>query len=395
MTVRHGREFLSIPGPTTIPDEVLNAMHQRATDIYVGPFVEITASLLDDFRTIFGTKGRTYIYAANGHGAWEAALSNVLSRGDTVLLLESGVFANSWGETATMFGVECERIPGDLRRAVDPAEVEARLRADTEGKIKAVLVVQIDTASSVVNDIEAIRRAMDAAGHGALLMVDTIASLATMPFKMDAWGVDVAVSGSQKGLMTPPGLSFVAAGSRAIAAHESADLRTRYWDWTSREGEAHYHKYCGTPPEHLLFGLRKAVDMILEEGLDNVFLRHRLLAGAVRRCVAVWSEGGAMDFNISDPDQRGDSVTTILLNDGLEPGPLVRFCDEKCGVIVGSGIGPMTGKALRIAHMGHVNAPMILGTLGTIEIGLAALGIPHGKGGVQAAIKYLGAKLSV
>jgi len=394
MTVRHGREFLAIPGPTNIPDEVLNAMHQRATDIYVGPFVEITTSLLDDFRTIFGTKGRTYIYAANGHGAWEAALTNVLNRGDTVLLLESGVFANAWGETAAMLGVECDRIPGDLRRAVDPAEVEARLHADTEGTIKAVLVVQIDTASSVVNDIEAIRRAMDAAGHGALLMVDTIASLATMPFKMDAWGVDVAVSGSQKGLMTPPGLSFVAAGSRAIAAHESADLRTRYWDWTAREGEEHYHKYCGTPPEHLLFGLRTAVDMLLKEGLDNVFLRHQLLAGAVRRCVAVWSEGGAMDFNIIDPDQRGNSVTTVLLNDGLEPGPLVRFCDEKCGVIVGIGIGPMTGKALRIAHMGHVNAPMILGTLGTIEIGLAALGIPHGKGGVQAAIKYLGAKLT-
>ncbi|MFP6742770.1 MAG: aminotransferase class V-fold PLP-dependent enzyme, partial [Alphaproteobacteria bacterium] len=380
--------------PTTIPDEVLNAMHQRATDIYVGPFVEITASLLDDFRTIFGTKGRTYIYAANGHGAWEAALTNALNRGDKVLLLESGVFANSWGETAAMLGVECDRIPGDLRRAVDPAEVEARLRADTEGTIKAVLVVQIDTASSVVNDIEAIRQAMDAAGHGALLMVDTIASLATMPFKMDAWGVDVAVSGSQKGLMTPPGLSFVAAGNRAMAAHETANLRTRYWDWTAREGEEHYHKYCGTPPEHLLFGLRKAVDMILEEGLDNVFLRHQLLAGAVRRCVAVWSQGGAMDFNIIDPAQRGDSVTTILLNNDLEPGPLVRFCDEKCGVIVGSGIGPMTGKALRIAHMGHINAPMILGTLGTIEVGLAALGIPHGKGGVQAAIKYLGAKLA-
>ncbi|MFP6743691.1 MAG: aminotransferase class V-fold PLP-dependent enzyme, partial [Alphaproteobacteria bacterium] len=296
MTVRHGREFLSIPGPTTIPDEVLNAMHQRATDIYIGPFVEITASLLDDFRTIFNTEGRTYIYAANGHGAWEAALSNVLSRGDTVLLLESGVFANSWGETATMFGMECERIPGDLRRAVDPAEVEEYLRQETAGTIKAVLVVQVDTASSVVNDIAAVRRAMDAAGHDALLMVDTIASLGTMPFEMDAWGVDVAVSGLQKGLMTPPGLSFVAAGKRAMAAHETADLRTRYWDWTSREGEENYHMYCGTPPEHMLFGLRKAIDMILEEGLDNVFHRHSLLAEAVRRCALVWSEGGAMEL---------------------------------------------------------------------------------------------------
>ena len=389
MTVRNGREFLSIPGPTTVPDEVLRAMHRPAIEIYSGALVDVTMSCLDDLRRLFGTRGRTYIYAANGHGAWEAALSNVLSRGDKILVLESGVFATSWGETAAMFGVEVEALPGDWRRAVDPAALEARLRGDTAGEIKAVLAVQVDTASAVVNDIAAIRKAMDAAGHGALLMADTIASLGTMPFEMDGWGVDVAVSGSQKGLMTPPGLSFVAAGERAVAAHVHAGLRTRYWDWTFREGEEHYHTYCGTPPEHLLFALRKALEMLFEEGLDNVFRRHRLLAEAVRRAVAAWSEGGVLDFNIAAPAERADSVTTVLMGGGHDPRPLLEYCDTKCGVIVGGGIGALSGKALRIAHMGHVNAPMMLGTLGGLEIGLAALGIPHGRGGVQAAIDWL------
>ncbi|MEE8533561.1 MAG: aminotransferase class V-fold PLP-dependent enzyme, partial [Alphaproteobacteria bacterium] len=310
MTVRNGREFLSIPGPTTVPDEVLAAMHRPAIEIYSGPLVDITTSCLDDLRRVFGTRGRTYIYAANGHGAWEAALANVLSRGQRILALESGTFAVSWGETATMLGIEVQTLPGDWRRAVDPAAVEARLRDDTAGEIKAVLVVQVDTASSVVNDIAAIRRAMDAAGHGALLMVDAIASLGTMPFEMDDWGVDVAVGGSQKGLMTPPGLSFVAAGDRAVAAHRDAWLRTRYWDWTARDGELHYQKYCGTPPEHMLFGLRKAFDMLFEEGLESVFERHRLLAEAVRRAVDAWSAGGVIELNIAEPAECADSVTT-------------------------------------------------------------------------------------
>jgi len=283
-----------------------------------------------------------------------------------------------------------ETLPGDWRHAVDPAALEARLREDGADAIKAVLVVQVDTASGVVNDIPAIRKAMDAAGHGALLMVDTIASLGTMPFEMDGWGVDVSVTGSQKGLMTPPGLGFVAAGKRAAAAHQNAGLRTRYWDWTQRDGDQHYQKYCGTPPEHMLFGLRKALDMLLEEGLENVFERHRLLAEAVRRAVGVWAEGGEMEFNILAPADRANSVTTVLLREGLDPRLIADFCDRRCGVVLGVGIGGLTGKALRIAHMGHVNAPMILGTLGAVEIALQALGIPHGKGGVQAAIDWLG-----
>lgn len=389
MTVAHGREFLSIPGPTTVPDAVLGAMHRPAIDIYAGALIEITESCLADLRRVFGTRGRVYIYAANGHGAWEAALVNVLSRGERILVLESGRFATAWGEMAAVLGIEVEVLRGDLRRAVDPAALEARLRADRGGSIRAVLVVQVDTASGVVNDIEAIRAAIDAAGHHALLLVDTIASLATMPFAMDAWRVDLAVAGSQKGLMTPPGLGFVAAGERALTAHRTADLRTRYWDWTEREGPEHYQKYCGTPPEHLLFALRKALDLLFEEGLENVFRRHRLLAEAVRRAVTVWAEGGALAFNVLRPDERADSVTTVLMDHGHDPERLRRYCAERCGVVLGTGIGDLTGRAFRIAHMGHVNAPMILGTLGAVEIGLAALGIRHGRGGVQAAIDGL------
>jgi len=286
-------------------------------------------------------------------------------------------------------GVEVEVLKGDMRRAVRPAEVEARLKADKAGAIKAVLVAQIDTASGVVNDIAAIGKAMRAAKHDALLMVDAVASLGCMPFEMDAWGVDVAMSGSQKGMMTPPGLGFVVANDRAREVHKKAELRTPYWDWTEREGPLHYQKYAGTPPEHLLFGLRQALDMLFEEGLDNVHRRHRLLAEAVRRAVGVWSEGQAIGFNIIEPEERSDSVTCVTTN-GHDPEALRAYCNQKCGVILGHGIGDLSGKAFRVAHMGHVNAPMVLGTLSVIEMSLNALNIPHGKGGAQAAIDWLG-----
>lgn len=390
MTLRHGREFLSIPGPTTVPDEVLGAMHRPAVDIYEGELIEVTARCLDGLREVFRTRGRTYIYAANGHGAWEAALANVLSRGDKVLVLESGRFALGWGEMASALGARVEVLPGDMRRAVDPAALETRLRADRAGEIKAVLVVQVDTASGVVNDIRRLRQAMNDAGHGALLMVDTIASLATMPFEMDEWGVDVAVAGSQKGLMMTPGLGFIAAGEKARAAHRSAGLRTRYWDWTEREGEEHYQKYCGTPPEHLLFGLRKSLDLLFDEGLENVFRRHLLLAEAVRRAVSTWGEAGAMELNILKPQERASSVTMIRFKEGTDPAALHAYCRRRCGVVLGVALGELKGKGIRIAHMGHVNAPMILGTLASVEMGLVALAVPHGRGGVQAAIDWLG-----
>jgi len=390
MTVSRGREFLSIPGPTNVPDQVLAAMQRPAMDIYAGEMVGITDACLKDLSAIFRTRGRTYIYAANGHGGWEAALANVLSRGDQVLALASGRFALGWGEMAKMLGAEVEVLGGgDWRRAVNPAAVEERLKRDKAHAIKAILVVQIDTASGVVNDIPAIRKAMDAARHPALLMVDAVASLGCMPFDMDGWGIDVAMSGSQKGLMTPPGLAFVAANARARKVHETANLRTLYWDWTFREGEIHYQKYCGTPPEHLLFGLRKALDMLLEEGLDHAIRRHALLAAATRTAVERWAEGQVLAFNIPNAAHRADSVTCILMQ-GRSPQPLLDYCRDKCGVVLGVGLGELTDKAFRIAHMGHCNAPMVLGTLGAVEMGLKALAIPHGSGGVQAAVEHLG-----
>ncbi len=389
MSVRAGREFLAIPGPTTVPDEVLRAMHRPAVDIYSGPLLALTDSLMRDMARVFNTTGRAYIYISNGHGAWEAALTNVLSRGDKILVLESGRFAVGWGNSAARMGVEVEVLKGDMRRAVRPAEVEARLKADKGGTIKAVLVAQIDTASGVINDIAAIGQAMRAAGHDALLMVDAVASLGCMPFEMDAWRVDVAMSGSQKGMMAPPGLGFVAANDRAREIHKTADLCTPYWDWTGREGDQHYQKYAGTPPEHLMYGLRQALDLLFEEGLENVFLRHRLLAEAVRRAIGVWAEGQVLSFNIIEPSERCDTVTPVLTN-GCDPDALRAYCNEKCGVVLGHGIGDLSGKAFRVAHMGHVNAPMVLGTLSVIEMALVALGIPHGKGGAQAAIDWLG-----
>ena len=389
MTLSAGREFLAIPGPTVIPDAVLAAMQRPAVDIYSGPLVALTDSLLADLSKIFRTEGRSYIYIANGHGAWEAALTNVLSRGDKVLVLESGRFALGWGEAAKMLGAEVEILPGDFRRAVRPEAVEARLKADAKGEIKAILVTQIDTASGVVNDIKAIGEAVRAAGHEALLMVDTVASLGCMPFEMDAWGVDVAMAGSQKGLMTPPGLGFTAAGPRAREAHKTANMRSPYWDWTLRDGQVHYQKFAGTPPEHLLFALRAALDMIFAEGLEATFQRHRLLAEATRRAVGTWAEGQAFAFNISEPEERCDTVTAIITPNGESAQPLVDYCREKCGVVLGRALGKSEGKGFRIAHMGHVNAPMIFGTLSVVEMALGALGIPHGRGGVQAAVEYL------
>jgi alanine-glyoxylate transaminase/serine-glyoxylate transaminase/serine-pyruvate transaminase len=294
---------------------------------------------------------------------------------------------------ARMLGLEIEVVRGDWRRAVDPAAVQARLKRDTHHTIKAILVVQVDTASGVVNDIPAIRAAIDAAGHPALLMVDVVASLGCIPFDMDAWNVDVAVCGSQKGLMTPPGLAFVATSEKAQAAHKTAGLRTLYWDWTFRDGHIHYQKYCGTPPEHLLFGLRKAIDMLKEEGLDHALRRHALLAEATRAAVAKWAEGQVVAFNIANPAERANSITCVLMQ-GRDPEPLLDYTRDKCNVVLGVGLADLGGKAFRIAHMGYCNAPMVLGTLGAVEMGLKALGIPHGSGGVQAAVEYLGREVA-
>ena len=383
-----GREFLSIPGPTNVPEVVLQAMHRPSVDIYADELLDTTRQCLHDLKAVFRTEGSTYIYVANGHGAWEAALVNTLSRRDRVLVLESGRFARGWGDGGELLGLDIEVLPGDWRCAVDPARVESRLKDDAAHSIKAILVVQIDTASGVVNDIPAIRAAIDAAGHPALFMVDGIASVGCMPFEMDRWGVDVAITCSQKGLMMTPGLSFLAASDKAKAAHRSAGLRTAYWDWTLRDMPENYRKFCGTAPAQMLFGLRAALGLLFGEGLENAWARHAGLAAAVGAAVAVWSRGGALDFNIVDPAERAPAVTTIL-TPGFDPERLRGFARENCGVVLGSGIGELTGRAFRIAHMGYANAPMVLGTLGAAEVALEALGLPHGEGGVAAATTAL------
>ncbi len=388
MSVANGRAFLATPGPTNIPDRVLQAMMRPAEELSSATIVNLTETVLDDLKQIFRTTGETFIYTANGHGGWEAALTNVISRGDKVLVLASGRFAIGWGEMARFMGAEVEVLAGTWRRAVDPAAVEERLRQDTRHEIKAVLMVQIDTASGVVNDVPAVRKALDAAKHPALFMVDGVASVGCMPFEMDAWGIDVAMSASQKGLMSSPGLAFVAANEKAMQAHQTATMKTLYWDWSSRMNTLAYMKHCGTAPEHLLFGQRAALDMILGEGLEAVWKRHELLAGATHAAVSKWIEGQALAFNIPEPSQRAPSVTTILTQ-GVEAATITDHARDICGVTLGLGIGDLTGKAFRIAHMGHVNAPMVLGALGAVEMTLQAKGIPHGSGGVAAAVAFL------
>lgn len=384
---------MSIPGPSVIPDRVLSAMHRPMPNIYEGALVELSNSVLADLPGLAKTSGTPFIAICNGHGAWEMALTNTLSRGDKVLVLESGRFAVGWGNMAALMGVEVETIYAPERRGVDPAAVEAHLRADKDHSIKAVLVVQIDTASSVWNDIAAIRKAIDAAGHPALYMVDVIASQGCVEYRMDDWGADVTVGGSQKGLMVPPGLGFNWASDKALEAHKTADLRTAYWDWTARMQEgAHYLRFCGTPPVQHLYALREAIDMIHDEGLEAVWRRHTVFAGAVRAAVAAWSTPGGSDFNITDPGARANSVTTVLTGD-IDSNRLRRIAEDQAGVTLGIGLGAFEGRAFRIGHMGHLSPPMILGTLATIESVLHAMDAPMGESGIAAAASHIAQSL--
>jgi len=389
MTVETGRHFLAIPGPTVIPERVMRAMNRPMTNIYEGPLIDLTHSLFPDLKKIAKTDGDCLMYIANGHGAWDAALFNTISAGDTVLVLESGRFAVGWGAQAQQMGATVETITAPPRSGVDPAAVEAYLRRDTEHKIKAILVVQVDTATGVWNDIQAIRKAIDAANHPALYMVDCIACFGCVPFEMDAWGVDVTVAACQKGLMTPPGLGFVFANEKAMARRSENGCLSIYWDWMPRaQPDMYYKLFCGTAPVNHLFGLREALDMMDEEGLDAVYARHNRLARGVRAAVARWGEGGPLEFNIAGPDARSDAVTTILTGD-LDAQVLRRLCEDELSLTLGLGIGLDFNGAFRIGHMGHVNEPMILGVLGTVELALAKMGAAYAPGGVEAAIKEM------
>jgi alanine-glyoxylate transaminase/serine-glyoxylate transaminase/serine-pyruvate transaminase len=389
MALRFGREFLSIPGPSVIPDRVLQAMQRPAPNIYEGELIDMTLGILADLKRVARTQGEPIIYIANGHGAWEGAIANTFSRGDKALVLGSGRFAIGWGEMASAMGVEVELLDAGERAPVDPNRVEERLRADSAHEIKAVMVVQVDTASSVWNDVAAIRQAIDAAGHPALYMVDTIASLGSIPYEMDAWGVDVTVGGSQKGLMTPPGVSFNHVSPKAWEWHANADLRSGYWDWKPRaEPEVFYQRFAGTSPTHHLFALREALTVLLEEEtLDGAWARHTVLANAVRATVAEWAKGNEIEFNIPDPAHRSDVVTTVLTN-GINADRLREICDHSLGVVLGVGLGDFNGRAFRIGHMGWVNPPMVLGALGAAETAMASMGASY-VSGLEAATRVI------
>jgi alanine-glyoxylate transaminase/serine-glyoxylate transaminase/serine-pyruvate transaminase len=375
-----------------MPDRVLNAMHRGAPSIYDGALVDMVEGMTPDLRAVARTaSARPVIYISNGHGAWEATAANLFSRGDKALAMDNGRFAAGWAGMAQVMGVDVEIMDEGLRGPVSPQRLEDRLRADKGHEIKAVMVVQVDTASSAANDIPALRAAIDAAGHPALFMVDCVACLGSMQFEMDAWGVDVMVGGSQKGLMTPPGLGFVWVGDKAWEASGKGDLNTTYWDWRPRaEPEMFYQRFCGTAPTHLLFGLREALTMLVqEEGLEAAWRRHAVLADAVRACVGVWAEDGAIAFNVETAAARSNVVTTVLTPGMTAPGKgpddLRRLCERQMGVVLGMGIGQFSNRAFRIGHMGHLNAPMVLGVLGAAEAGLGALGIPIRSGLAAAA----------
>ncbi len=395
MSLRFGRPSVISPGPSIIPDRVLAAMAKPMPNMYEGEMVEISHEIFDALPSLARTSGQPFVLIGNGHGAWQMAISNTLSRGDKVLALQSGTFAVAWANMAAVSGVEVEVLPGDDRLPVDPAAVTERLAADVDHEIKAVLVVQTDTATSVRNDIAAIRAAIDAAGHPALYLVDCIASLGCERFEMDAWGVDVTVAGCQKGLMVPPGIAFVWAGPKALAAYETADLRNGYLDWGPRiEPDIHYLLYCGTLPIPHLYGLQEALALIEEEGgLEAVWRRHEVLASAVHAAVDTWAAPGWIEANIPDPAHRSNAVTMVRTGQ-LDAWRLDALCDQGAGLVLGKGIGGYDGQAFRIGHMGHLNPPMLLGSLGTIESALGALGVPTGGSGVAAAAQVVAKALA-
>ena len=393
-----GRPYLAIPGPSVMPDRVLAAMHRAAPNIYGAEIIDLVSRLKDDLRQVACSQAGVACYIGNGHAAWEAANANLFSRGDRALVLATGHFGHGWARSASAMGVAVEVMDFGQHAPVDAGRLEAALRADHAGTIRAVLLTQVDTATSVKNDIAVVRRAMDAAGHPALLVVDCIATLACDDYRMDDWGVDVTVAACQKGLMTPPGLGFLWVSDRALAACKSSDLRTPYWDWTPRIfGTDLWQHFCGTAPTHHLFGLAEAMTMILrEEGLSQVWARHHRLARAVWAAFDAWGQGNpAIAMNVAQPAHRGWSVTAARIG-APDARRLREWTEVQGAVTLGIGLGMETGDDpqadgfLRVAHMGHVNAHMTLGALAVMQAGMVALGIPHGAGGIDAAARVVG-----
>ena len=385
MTSRTGRHFLHIPGPSPVPERVLRAMDRQVIDHRGPEFGALGREVLEGCRTIFRTKGPVVIYPGSGTGAWEATIVNTLSSGDRVLMFETGHFATLWRQMAARWGIEVEFVPGDWRHGVDPAQVEAKLAEDRGHTFKAVMVVHNETSTGVTSRISAIREAIDAAGHPALLLVDTISSLGSVDYRHDEWGVDVTVSGSQKGLMLPPGLGFTAISDKARAAGRSNNLPRSYWDWEEmlKPNANGYFPY--TPATNLLYGLREAVAMMLEEGLDNVFARHQRLAAATRAAVEAWG----LEVLCRNPDEYSPVLTAVMMPEGKGADAFRALVLEKFDMSLGAGLSKLSDKIFRIGHLGETNDLTLMGALSGVEMGLAAAGVPHQRGGVLAAMASL------
>jgi alanine-glyoxylate transaminase / serine-glyoxylate transaminase / serine-pyruvate transaminase len=388
MPVPSSRHFLQIPGPSNVPDRVLRAIDRPTIDHRGPEFEKLAREIFSGLQRVFKTRQPVIVYPASGTGAWEAALSNTLSPGDRVLMFETGHFATLWREMAERLGLSVDFVPGDWRHGVDPSAVEDKLRSDAQGRVRAVCVVHNETSTGVTSRVPEIRAAMNRAGHPALLLVDTISSLASMDYRHDEWGVDVTVAGSQKGLMLPPGLSFNALSEKALAASRTAGLKRSYWDWTAmlRANETGFFPY--TPATNLLYGLRESLAMLEEEGLEDVFRRHARHAEATRRAVRAWG----LDVNCADEREHSASLTAIRMPAGHDADSLRGIILDRFDLSLGQGLGKSKGKLFRIGHLGAFNDLMLCGTLAGVEMGLALAGVPHRPGGVAAAMQHLSAR---
>jgi len=387
MSFRSGRHFLQIPGPTNVPERVLRAI-DRATMDHRGPdFGRFTLGVLERLKIVFKTKGAVIAYPSSGTGAWEAALVNTLSPGDKVLMFETGHFAALWQGLASRLGLDIVMVPGDWRHGVVADEVETRLTEDKRHAIKAVCIVHNETSTGVTSDVGAVRRAIDLARHPALLMVDTISSLASVDYRHDEWEIDVTVGCSQKGLMLPPGLGFNAVSDKALANSKRAKLPRAYWDWQAMLANNANGFFPYTPSTNLLYGLDEALNMLLQEGLDNVFTRHNRLAEATRRAVRAWG----LEILCLNPKEYSPVLTAVLVPDGHDADKLRAIILDRFDMSLGTGLGKVKGKVFRIGHLGDFNDLMLAGTLAGVEMGLELAGVPYRRGGVQAALDYLSA----
>jgi alanine-glyoxylate transaminase/serine-glyoxylate transaminase/serine-pyruvate transaminase len=383
-----GRHFFANPGPTNIPDSVLRAMDRPSIDFNDPEFVPVYDAAFAGVKRVLRTEQHLFMYNASGHGAWEASLTNLLSPGETILVLESGYFSEEWAAMARGHGLEVQLVAADWRRGVDLADLHRALAADTAHAIKAVCVVHNETATGLMLPLPAIRAAIDAVDHPALFLVDTISSLGSLDFRMDEWRIDCVVGGSQKGLMLPTGVSFTGVSDKGLAAHAQARLHRFYFDWTMMANRTQ-KSFIGTIPVNILYGLRESIRLLDEEGLDNVIARHSRLAEATRRAVRVWAGNNGPTLFCVSPDRYSDSVTAVLMPEGFNGDALRKTIRERFNVSLGGGLGKLGGKIFRIGHLGDLNEPMLLGALAAVEMGMRIEAVPHGRGGVEAAMAFL------